>query len=159
MGTIVTLMPETALVSFRTLCLFLSTGNRYLFLLQRHSFPSIFEHCSSFNSPMAGVKISQSKFLICTPLQHGLQFLIIGHRYLLMNLHVVQFQYGFELRGYVLSICTDFPRYHRMESLTLKVEHHPILYRNPDYYHHEDFNQHNPILYHERQLLESSRRS
>ena len=37
--TIVTLMPETAMVSFRTLAFFLSTGNRYLFLLQRHLSP------------------------------------------------------------------------------------------------------------------------
>ena len=33
--TIATIMPETALVSFRTLAIFLSTGNKYPFLLQR----------------------------------------------------------------------------------------------------------------------------
>ena len=31
------------------------------------------------------------------------QFLTIGHRYLQMNLHVVQFQYSFELRGLTYS--------------------------------------------------------
>ena len=46
---------------------------------------------------MPGVKVSKSKFLIYTPLHHRLHFLIIGHRYLLMNLNVVQFQYNFEL--------------------------------------------------------------
>ena len=34
------------------------------------------------------VEISQSKFLIHTPLHHRLQLLIIGFRYLLMNFHV-----------------------------------------------------------------------
>ena len=37
--TIITLMPETALVPLRTLAFFLSTGNRYLFLIQRRSIP------------------------------------------------------------------------------------------------------------------------
>ena len=32
-----------------------------------------------------------------TSFHHCFQFLIIGHRYLLMNLHLVQFQYSFEL--------------------------------------------------------------
>ena len=34
---------------------------------------------------------------------HHYPFFIIGHRYLLMNLHVVQIQYGFELRGLTYS--------------------------------------------------------
>ena len=38
--------------------LFLSTGNRYLFLLQRHSFPYDFDHCSCFISPVPCVKVS-----------------------------------------------------------------------------------------------------
>ena len=37
--TIVTLMPETARVSLRTLAFSLSTGSKYLVLLHRHSFP------------------------------------------------------------------------------------------------------------------------
>ena len=59
---------------------------------------SILDHCSCSNSPVRGVKVSQSVFLICTPLHHCLQSLKIGYRYLLMNVHVVQFQYGLELR-------------------------------------------------------------
>ena len=78
--------------------LFLFTGDRYLFLLQCQGFP--FD--SRFSSPVSGVKISQSNFAIYTPLHHCLQ--IIGHRHLLMNLHVVQFQNGFELRTHVFSI-------------------------------------------------------
>ena len=37
--TIVPLMPETALVLLRTLAFFFSTGNKYLFHLQRHLIP------------------------------------------------------------------------------------------------------------------------
>ena len=62
-------------------------------------------------------------------------------------------------RSHVFPICTDFPRYHRTETLTLIIERHPILYRLPEYGHHEEqqrIHQHNPILYHDRQSLESS---
>ena len=58
---------------------------------------SILDHCSCFNFPVSGVKVSESKFVICTPLHHGFQLLTVWNRYLLMNLHVEQFQYGFEL--------------------------------------------------------------
>ena len=54
-------------------------------------------HCSWFNFPMPGVKVSKSKFLIYTPINHGFQLLTVRSWYLLMNLHVVQLQYGFEL--------------------------------------------------------------
>ena len=57
---------------------------------------SILDHCSCFNSPVSGVQVSLSKFLIQTPLHHGFQLLIVWNRYLLMNLQIVQFQYGFE---------------------------------------------------------------
>ena len=85
--TIVTLMPETASFSFRTLA--------FLFPLATDTFSSfnathsllILDHSSCFNSPVSGVKISH----------HCLQFSIIRHRYLLMNLHVVQLQYSFKL--------------------------------------------------------------
>ena len=36
--------------------------------------------------------------LLQTVLHHCFQFLTVGSRYFLVNLHVVQFQYGFELR-------------------------------------------------------------
>ena len=56
---------------------------------------------------------------------------MIGHRYLWMNLHVVQFQYGFELRGLTYSQFVDFPRHHQMESLTKTIKLRPILYGIP----------------------------
>ena len=76
---------------------------------------SIPDHCSRFNSPVPGVEVSQSTFQICTPLHYCFQFLKIGHRYLLMNLHVVQFQCRFELRGTHVFSILFIPRYHRMD--------------------------------------------
>ena len=61
--------------------LFLSTGNMYLSTFNATQSLSILDHCSCFIFPVSGVKISQSKFPICTPLHHCcLQFLVIGHR-------------------------------------------------------------------------------
>ena len=92
--TIVALMPETALVSLRTLAVFLSAGNKYLFLLQRHSFPYDFLTTAPDSIfPCLASKFRNRNFCFFTPLLYCLQFLTIGHRYLLMNLHVVQFQY------------------------------------------------------------------
>ena len=51
---------------------------------------------------------------------------------------------------HVFSICTDLQRYHRVETLTLKVELHPIWYRIIEYKSHERVtkkNQHNTTLY------------
>ena len=97
--TIVTRMPETALVSFRTLAFFFPlVTNTFSFFNGSQSL-SILDHCSCFNSPVSGVKVSEAKFLFFSPFSplSFFFFLIIGHRYLLMNLHVVQFQYSFEL--------------------------------------------------------------
>ena len=48
--------------------LFLSTGNRYLFLLQRRLIHFDFSPLLLFRFPVSGVKVSQSEFLIYTPL-------------------------------------------------------------------------------------------
>ena len=89
--TILGFVAETATVSLRTLAFFfpLVTGTCSSFNASQSL--SILDHCSCFNFPVSGVKFSQSKFLIFSPLHHGFQLLIIGHRYLLMSLHVVQF--------------------------------------------------------------------
>ena len=84
--------------------LFLSTGNRYLFLLQHQLFPFdslprlqiLFSHAWR-QCFVNGVSDSYI-------FHHGFQLLIVGNRCLLMNLHVVQFQYGFELRGRILNL-------------------------------------------------------
>ena len=59
--------------------------------------PAIRNNCFCFNSLTSGVKISQSEFLVNASPHHRFQFLIIGHRHLLMNFHVILFQYGSEL--------------------------------------------------------------
>ena len=119
---IVTLMPEAALVSLRTLAFF------FFWWQVPPSTPLIpFRFLTTAPDsilPCLASKFKQSKFLIYTSLHHGFQLLIVGNRYLLLILHVVQFHYGFELRG------TDFPRYHRMESLTRIVELHSHLASN-----------------------------
>ena len=84
-------MQETALVFLRTFAFFFPLVENTFSSFNATYSLSILDYCSCFNFPVPGVKISQSKFLIFTPLHHCLQFLIIGHRYLLMNLHVVQF--------------------------------------------------------------------
>ena len=55
---IVTLMPETALVSFRTLAFFFPlVTNAFSSFNATHSL-SILDHCSCLNSPVSGVKVS-----------------------------------------------------------------------------------------------------
>ena len=80
-------MPETTLVSSRTLSFWFP-----LIAFSWSSFnttltPAIRDHCSSFNSLISGVKVSQSEFQIYTFLHHRIHCLIIGHRYLLKNFH------------------------------------------------------------------------
>ena len=65
--------------------------------------PATRDHCFFLTSRVSRIKIPWSKSLINASLHHRLQFLKIGHRYLLVNLHFVQFQYGFELRGVMYS--------------------------------------------------------
>ena len=95
--TMVTLMPETALVSLRTLAFFFPLVANTFSSFNACWSLSLLDHFSCFKSPMHDVKVSQSEFLIYTSLYHCLQFLIVGHRHLLMNFHVVQFWYGLEL--------------------------------------------------------------
>ena len=113
---------NTALASFRTLgFLFPPLTSTFSSCNATHSLP-ILDHCFCFNSPGAWRQSFRKwKFLILTSLHHCLQFLIIGHRYLLMNLtcRTIPIQF-WVARTHAFSFCTDFPRCHRMESLTLK---------------------------------------
>ena len=79
--------------------LFLSTGNKYLLLLQRHSFPFdswpllLFQFSRAWHKSFV---IEVSDLYFSSPWCFIIDNL---HRHLLMmNLHVVQFQYCFELR-------------------------------------------------------------
>ena len=89
---------ETAMVSLRTLAFFFPLVTDTFSSFNTKDSLTILDHCSWFDSPMPGVKVSWSKFLIYTSLHHRLQFLIVKNRCLLMNLQVEQFQYNSGLR-------------------------------------------------------------
>ena len=81
-----------------TPCLVLSTGSRYLFLLQRRLIP--FDSLSLLLIQFSHVwrhsfLIEVSDLYSSSPL--FFQLLIVGNRHLLMNLNLVQFQNIFEL--------------------------------------------------------------
>ena len=127
--TLIPVVPETALVSSRTLSFYfpliiafsLSSFNTTLI-------PEIRNHRPCFNPLISGVEVSQSEFLIYASLHHRFQFLIIGIRYLLMNFFVIQFQYGF-VQTHVFSICTSFQRFHQMGFASSIIEFRPISNR------------------------------
>ena len=127
--TIVTLMPETALVSLRTLAFFFPVVTNTFSSFNTTQSPVTLDHCSCVDFLMSGVKISQSKFLIYTSSHHCLQPLIIERRNVLMNLHVVQFQHGFWVDEIYFFICTDFPEHNRVEFLSSTTNFRPILYQ------------------------------
>ena len=94
--TIVTLMPETTLVSFRTLAFFFPLVTNTFSSFQRHSipfdsWPLLLFQFSCVWRPSFVIEVSDPNSL-----HHGFQLLIVWNRYLLMNLQIVQFQYGFE---------------------------------------------------------------
>ena len=56
-----------------------------------------------------------------------------------MNLHLVQFQYSFELRGLTdPQFVQTFQDVIGRNLLTLIAELHPILYRIPEHYHRKE---------------------
>ena len=157
LGTILTLMPETALVSFRTLAFFFPLVIKYLFLLQRHWSP--------FDSwPLLLFQFSRAwrqSFVIGVfdpYFSSPLSSIIDKWAWISSDespCRTIPIQFFWVAQTHIFSMCTDFPRYHRRESLTLIVELRPITCRIPEHYHHEEWlvnrHQDNPILHHERQ--------
>ena len=130
LGTIVTLMPETALASFRTLAFFFSpVTSTFSSFNATHSLP-ILDHCFCFNSPSAwrqSFVTDVSDPYVSSPLSSIFDnWASIPSDESPCRTIPIQFWVA---RTHALSLCTDFPRCHRMESLTLKVELYPILYR------------------------------
>ena len=81
--TLIPVVLETTLVSSRTLSFcFPLTANSLSSFNTTESLVTL-DHCTCFDFLKSGVKISQSKFLICAFLHHRFQCLTIGHRYLL----------------------------------------------------------------------------
>ena len=79
------------------------------------------------------------KILLDTSFYHRLQSVIIRFGFLLMNLHIVQFQYGLEfLRLSYSYFCTNFPRCHQVGFVSSTIEFRSILNRMPEYCHFEE---------------------
>ena len=78
--------------------LFLSTGDRYLFLLQRHPFPFDSSHLPLFQFS----RVWRQSFVVeVSDLHSSSPLSSIFDNW--VNLHLVQFQYSFELRGLTYS--------------------------------------------------------
>ena len=99
--------------------LFLSTGNKYLFLLQRHSFPFdswsllLFQFSRAWRQTFV---IGVSDPYSFSPLSSiSDNWASISSDESPCRTIPIRFWVA---RTHVFSICTDFPRYHRMESLT-----------------------------------------
>ena len=137
--------------------LFLFTVFKYLFLLQRRSFPFdswpllLFQFSRVWRHKFA---IEVSDLFSSWPLSSIFDnWASISSDESPRRTTPIQFKVA---QTHMSSIGTDFPRYHRMESLTLIVKLHPILCRIPEYIRHGEkqrINQRNQVLYHERQSL------
>ena len=90
------IVTETAIVSFRTL----PVGFPLPTVSQSSVFtlfcPLILDHGACFIISVSGLKILHSQILLDTSFYHRLQSVIIRSSFLLMNLHIVPFQYGLE---------------------------------------------------------------
>ena len=94
--TLIHLVSETARVSFHTLPVgfplpTISKNSLYTLFCSL-----ILNHGVLLKISASGPKVLISNFLFDTSLHHCLQSVIIGSTFLLMNLHITQFQYGLE---------------------------------------------------------------
>ena len=95
--TLIRIVSETAIVSFRTLPVGFplpTISQTSLFTL---FYPVILDHGVLLKISISGFKIIHSHILLDTSFHHSFQSVIIRSSLLLMNLHIVQFQYGFDL--------------------------------------------------------------
>ena len=95
--TLIHIVSETAIVSFPTLPVGFplpTISQTSLFTLFH---PLILDHGVSFTISVSGLQIPVLLILLDTSFYHRLQSVIIRSSLLLMNLHIVQFQYGLEL--------------------------------------------------------------
>ena len=130
---------ETAIVSFTTL----HVGFPLPTISQTSLFtlfcPVTLDHGACFKISIYGFKIPHSQILHDTSFYHRFQSVIIRSSFLLMILHIVQFQYGLEfLRLSYYQFCTILPRCHRMGFASLILEFRPISNRIPEYHHFEE---------------------
>ena len=88
------IVAETAIVSSRTLPVGLPLPTISKNSLYTLFCPRILDHGVSFIISITGAKIFISFFLLDTSFHHRFESVIIRSHFLLMNLQVIQFQYG-----------------------------------------------------------------
>ena len=89
--TLITVVPETTLVSLRSLpVLFPRVTNTFSSFNTTKSLVTL-DHCTCFDFSCLASKFRNRSFWIYTSLDHRFQSLIIGPRYFLIDFHVVQF--------------------------------------------------------------------
>ena len=114
-GTLICIVPEAAIVSFRTLpygfplpTITLSPKNMTLF-------PLILDQHVWFNSPVSGFKIPRPQILLHTPFGNFLQSVIIRFRFLQVNLVNCTILIRSSISQTLLFlICRDFLEYHQV---------------------------------------------
>ena len=94
--TLIKIVTETAIVSFRTLPIGLPLPT-----ISKNSLHTLFcllvlDYGVSFIISISGAKILISSVLLDTSFHHSFQSVIIRSYFLLMNLHIIQVQYGLE---------------------------------------------------------------
>ena len=132
-------MTETTIVSFGALPVGFPLPTISKNSLSTLFCPLILDHGVSFIISISGAKILISYVLLDTSFHNRCQSVIIKSYFLLMNLQVIQFQYGLEfLRLSYFKICTILPRFHQAGFSSLITKFHPTLNPIPEYRHFED---------------------
>ena len=94
--TLIHIVSETTNVSFRALPVSFPLPTFSWTSLFTLFYPLILDNGACFKISVSGLKILHSQILLDTSFYHCLQSVIIRSSFLLMNLHIVQFQYGLE---------------------------------------------------------------
>ena len=94
--TLILIVSEAAIVSFRTLPVSFPLPTISWTSLSTLFYPLIVDHGACCKISISGCKVLHSQILLDTAFYLRLQSLIIRFGFLLMNLHIVQFQYGLE---------------------------------------------------------------
>ena len=133
------LVPETARVSLRTLAFFFPLITGTFSSINAWQSHSTLYHCSWFNSPHAW---RRSFAIEVSDLYSSSSWFSTFDSWEPMSSNespcrTIRIRFWVD-QTHVSSICTDIPRFHRMEFLTSMTELHPILYRIPECCHHEE---------------------
>ena len=105
--TFIDIATETAIVSFRTLPVGFPLPTISKNSLSTLFCPLILDHGVLLKISTSGLKILIPFILLDTSFHHCLQSVIIRSSFLLMNLHIVQFQYGLEFLRLSYSWCVQ----------------------------------------------------